>query len=124
MTYASRILLVEDDFLTNLSFSKILDGSGLWVESVYCGVTALAAIRRRPPLALVTDIDLGPGPDGFDVARFARIANPGLPVVFISGRAEARHAPDRVAGSEFITKPCTGEQIVEALRRSVRLEAA
>jgi DNA-binding response OmpR family regulator len=122
--HGARILLVEDDFLTNLSISRFLDDSGFRVESVYCGATALAAIRRHPPLALVTDVDLGQGPNGFDIARFARASSPDLPVVFISGREDARYASARVLDSGFIAKPCRGEQIVQALCRAVRLEAA
>jgi len=121
---ATRVLLVDDDFLTNLALHKVLDESGFRVESVYCGATALAAIRRIAPWALVTDVDLGRGPDGFDVARFARTCRPGLPVVFISGHEGARHSSEGVADSQFIAKPCRGEQIVEALRRAVHLEAA
>lgn len=121
---ATRILLVDDDFLTTLALQKILEDSGFTVESVYCGATALAVIQRNPPWGLVTDVDLGPGPDGFDVARFARASRPGLRVVFISGHEGARHPSEGVADSEFIAKPCRGEQIVEALRRAVHLEAA
>jgi DNA-binding NtrC family response regulator len=121
---ATRVLLVEDDFITNQALRGLLEDFDFRVESVYCGTTALAAIRRSPPWALVTDVDLGRGPDGFEVARFARAARPGLPVVFLSGHAAARHPSEGVAGSEFIAKPCRGEQIVEALRRAVHLEAA
>ena len=120
----TRVLLVDDDFLTTLAFRKVLEDSGFRVEPVYCGATALAAIRRSPPWALVTDVDLGRGPDGFDVARFARASRPGLPVVFISGHEGGRHASEGVADSDFIAKPCRGEQIAEALRRALHLEAA
>ena len=119
-----RILLAEDDVLTAFSLRETLKDSGYRVESVHCGATALAAIRRSPPSALVTDVDLGRGPDGFDVARFARASRPGLPVVFISGQHGARHASEGVSGSDFIAKPCGGEQIVEALRRALHREAA
>lgn len=119
-----RILLVEDDFLNNLALHEFLEEADFPVESVYCGLTALAAIRRQPPWALVTDVDLGPGPDGFEVARFARAAWPGLPVVFISGREGVRPLAESVAGATFIAKPCRGEVVVEALRRAVELEAA
>lgn len=121
---ATRVLLVEDDFLVSMAFRKVLEGHGFRVESVYCGRTALAAIRRCQPWALVTDVNLGRGPDGFDVARFARASHPGLPVVFISGHEGARHASEGVAHSDFIAKPCRGEKIVEALRRAIHLEAA
>ena len=121
---AARVLLVDDDFVINLDLHGALEDSGFRVESVYCGMTALAAIRRHPPWAVVTDVDLGPGPDGFDVARFARASRPGVAVVFISGHEGERHPSEGVAGSVFIAKPCRGEQIVEALRRAVHLEAA
>lgn len=120
----TRVLLVDDDFLTNMVLHKILVESDFRVESVYCGTTALAAIRRHSPWALVTDVDLGRGPDGFEVARFARASRPGLPVVFISGHEGARHLSEGVDGSEFIAKPCRGERIVEALRRAIHVEAA
>ena len=121
---ATRVLLVEDDFLTNQALHSLLEDYEFRVESVYCGATALAAIRRQPPWALVTDVDLGPGPNGFEVARFARASRPGLPVVFLSGHEGARHPSEGVPDSDFIAKPCRGEEIVEALRRAAHLEAA
>lgn len=120
----NHVLLVDDDYVVNLAICEYLREAGFPVETAYTGFGALAALRRRPPWALVTDIDLGPGADGFDVARFARASHPGLPVVYISGRGGPRRVSEGVADSEFITKPCKGEQIVEALRRAVQLAAA
>jgi DNA-binding NtrC family response regulator len=120
----TRVLLVDDDYICNLALHELLQGCGFRVEAVYSGSTALAAIRRHPPWALVTDLDLGHGPDGFEVARFARGARPGLPVVFISGHQGARHPAEGVTGSEFVEKPFRNGQIVEALRRAIPLEAA
>ena len=84
----------------------------------------MAALRRNPPWALVTDLDLGPGPNGFAVARYARQVTPDLPVVFISGTLGGQHPREGVPGSDFIAKPCRGRQVVEALLRATRLEAA
>ncbi len=65
--------------------------------------------------ALVSDIDLGEGENGFDIARRARAAYPRLPVVFVSGAAASRHAAEGVEGSVFISKAYHPRQIVEAL---------
>lgn len=119
----SHILVVDDEVLINLALSEFLHGAGLAVESVYSGATAVAAIRRHPPWALVTDLDLGPGPNGFEVARYARDTRPGLPVVFISGTMHDRHPREGVAGSAFLGKPCDGRQILTALRQAGFLEA-
>lgn len=119
------ILLVEDDFILNFGLRETLEEAGYRVVSVYCGEAALEALNRHPYLAaLVTDIDLGVGPDGFDIASSARAAYPRLPVVFISGTMASDHAARGVAGSEFVAKPFQPQQVVAALGRAIHLEAA
>ena len=122
---ALEILFVEDDFILNCTSRESLEELGYRVESVYCAAAAFEALNRRQYLAaLLTDIDLGPGPDGFDVARQARIAYPHLPVVFISGTEAASHAARSVPRSEFVAKPFHPNQVAAALARVIRLEAA
>lgn len=120
----NHILLVDDEVLINLALSEFLQSAGFAVESVYSGSTAVAAIRRHPPWALVTDLDLGPGPDGFEVARYARDTRPGLPVVFVSGSMHGRHLREGVSGSTCLGKPCDGRQVLTALRQAGFLEVA
>jgi len=120
----NHILVVDDEVLINLALSEFLQGAGFAVECVYSGTTAIAAIRRHPPWALVTDLDLGPGPDGFEVARYARDTRPGLPVVFVSGTMHGRHPGEGVAGSTYLAKPCDGRRVLLALRQAGFLEVA
>jgi len=115
----NHILLVDDDVIVNLNLHEFLQDCGFTVEAVYSGAAAIEAIKREPPNALVTDLDLGPGPDGFQVARYARAARPGLPVVFISGTMAGRFPLEGVFGSDFVAKPFRGLQIAEALRRGM-----
>ena len=120
-----RILLVDDDFICSLEFANTLRDLGCNVVEAHCASAACETIKRREPLgALVTDIDLGVGKDGFAVARYARAAYPRLPVVYISGMAAGRYAAEGVADSVFLAKPFCPQQIVEALRGVIRLEAA
>jgi DNA-binding NtrC family response regulator len=113
---AHQILFVEDDPITGLSTCGFIRDRGFRVLSAECAMTARQIIDRQGYLsALVTDIDLGAGDDGFALARQARITYPHLPVVFISGTAASRHAREGVAGSVFITKPYHPRQIVDAL---------
>ena len=121
----ARILVAEDRFVLSHDLCESLRGHGYRVRPVYCGQGALEAIDRREHLtALLTDIDLGPGPDGVDVARYARAFFPSLPVVFMSGALDPRHDFNGVARSEFVAKPFRPEQIADALARVIRLEAA
>lgn len=120
-----RVLLVEDDFVSNMECCEVLRESGFAVTETYCSAAALEVIDRPGRLSgLVTDIELGVGPDGFEVARRARVAHPDIRVVYVSGSAQARHAVEGVDGSTFISKPLHPRQVVEALGCANHLEAA
>lgn len=122
---ASEILLVEDNVVLNFEITESLHNFHYRTTSVYCGEAALEALNRRQYLAgLVTDIELGVGPDGFSIAYRARALYPGLPVVFISGAGAAERRARGVAGSVFIGKPLHPHQIVAALAQLIPREAA
>lgn len=119
------IIFVDDDFICNLDICEILREADFGVVTTYCAADAFEAIAKADKLSgLVTDIDLGPGADGFEVARRARAAYPDLPIIYISGTATARHPFEGVADSTFLSKPCSPQQIVAALHRALRLDAA
>lgn len=120
-----HVLFVDDNFICSFENCEFLRQEGFSVLAVYTAPAALEHINRHQILSgLVTDIDLGPGDDGFAVARWARAAYPDLPVVFISGTAAARHAAEGVGGSEFVAKPCSPQQIGDALSRVMHAQAA
>jgi two-component system, OmpR family, response regulator len=121
----ARILVVEDNFVLNQDICEFLRSAGHEVRPIYCGQDAFEAVNRHQRLAaLLTDIDLGPGPDGVDVARYARAFSPHLPVVFISAALDPRHEFNGIARSEFVAKPFQPQQVADALARVIRLEAA
>ena len=116
----AAILFVDDNAVCVLETSSILRDLGYQVVSLYDAAGAFKALAAaRPVLALVTDVDLGPGPDGFDIARAARLSYPGLPVVYISGTASARHVAEGVPGSEFVAKPYNPGDVADALTRAI-----
>ena len=87
MTAITALFLVEDDALIRDFLESSLTEAGFAVVNVGDGTKALAefdadATRFR---ALVTDIRLGPGPDGWAVARRARELVPDMPVVYMTG---------------------------------------
>jgi CheY-like chemotaxis protein len=120
-----RVLFVDDNSICNLETCCFLRESGFNIVPAYCASEAFEFIDKHERLsALVTDIDLGPGPDGFDLARHARAAYLDLPVVYISGTAWRRYETEGVEGSQFISKPFHPRQVVEALNCATRLEVA
>ncbi|HEX2818465.1 MAG TPA: response regulator [Phenylobacterium sp.] len=120
-----KILFVEDDVVLNLATSVALEDEGVDMKCVYSGPAAIEAITSLEYLdALLTDIDLGKGPDGFDVARYARKLYPHLPVVFVSGTMGLHHAANGVEGSVFVAKPFHPAQLMRALDQAIHREAA
>jgi DNA-binding response OmpR family regulator len=112
-----RVLIVKDDQLNNLALHHLLDDAAFEVEAASSGRIAVAAIDRQPPRYLVTELNLGPGPDGLDVARYARALRPDIRIVFVSGALPRDPDTDLGATSQFIAKPFRGGEIIAALRR-------
>ncbi len=121
----SNVLFVDDDAWIHLGNCEFLRDSGLLVVEAWSAPEACAVIDGGAGLtALVTDIDLGAGIDGYEVARRGRAAWPHLPVVYMSGTSSGRHGAEGVARSQFISKPFEPQQILDALDRATCLEAA
>lgn len=112
-----QILLVEDDFLIAMVTSIALEEGGYGVFHAETAQQAFDAIDDNGFVALVTDINLGPGEDGFGVARHWRLAYPDGPVVFMSGADAFRYAAEAVQPSELITKPFEPAQVLAFLER-------
>ena len=119
------VLFVDDSRMCSLITCEILRDHGFNVLETHSAEEAYAALAGPAVLvALVTDVDLGEGDNGFDIARRARTLRPMLPVVYVSGSDPARHPAEGVVGSEFIAKPFRRQRIIEALTRVVGVRSA
>jgi two-component system cell cycle response regulator CpdR len=94
-----------------------LQEGGYAVRLAHSGTEALEILDscKEPVAGLVTDIRLGPGPDGWDVARHAREIQPAIPVVYMSGDSAIDHASRGVPDSLMVQKPFAVMQIVTAI---------
>lgn len=113
------VLLVEDNAALRAMSQAMLAAAGYGVRVAADADEALLRLDREPTSALVTDINLGVGADGFDLARLARVANPGLPVVYVSARCAHRFPSDGVIGSAFVAKPIAPWELLQALNRAL-----
>lgn len=83
-----RVVLVDDDQVTREMLSEALTHSEWMVASFARAEDALFAIAARPPDLVVTDIALGPGFSGHDLARRLREepSMAAVAIVAITGR--------------------------------------
>ena len=65
--------------------------------------------------AVITDIRLGAGPDGWAVARRARELVPNMPVVYMSGDSAPEWSSKGVPNSLMVAKPFAPAQIITAV---------
>ena len=117
MENAIKVMLFEDESLVAMFIQEALVDAGFEVVLARDPVEAQAAIcdSIEAVSALVTDIRLGTGLSGWDLARLARERCAGLPIVFISGDSAINHTAQGVPDSVMIQKPFVEAQLITAL---------
>ena len=109
------VLVVEDEALTRLDLVETLRGGGYEVLEASDAREAFGYQQSGQRVdVVITDIQLGGGPTGWDVAERFRAARSDIPIVYTSGNAvdEAR----KVSGSVFFGKPCRTLDILRICR--------
>lgn len=114
---AALLLYVEDEVLIQEVLIAALTDAGYEVLAVTTGEEGIEALQSRNGelRGLITDINLGVGADGWDVARRARELMSGLPVLYVSGASHHEWTSKGVPESMMICKPFAPAQIVVAV---------
>lgn len=113
----ARVLVVEDEELIRMIVEEALVPAGYEVALAVKGGDAIARIEHDPTAiqALVTDVQLGKGPTGWDVARRARELVHDLPVVYMTGDSGGDWSSQGVPNSVLVIKPFATDQVVTAV---------
>lgn len=114
---STLLLLVEDEDTVRSVLEETLRDGGFDLKIAGNGADALAILESDSEAVrgLITDINLGSGPSGWDVAKRARELIPELPVVYMSGADAEKWTSHGVPNSTIITKPFAPAQIVTAI---------
>jgi len=117
-----RVLLIEDDEIVRTTLADTLGDEGIEVDGLANAEDALVLLGAgQVPDVLVTDIDLGPGLDGVDLADMARTRHPDVEIVFISGQPFNQEGRPLGQHESFIRKPFTASQLATAIRKAAGL---
>jgi CheY-like chemotaxis protein len=110
------ILVVEDEDLVQALVKDALREAGFELEVVASAEEAIGLLKDNHNYrALVTDINLAGGLDGWEVAKHAREIDPGFAVVYMTGAAADQWASHGVPNSILLTKPFAPAQLVTAV---------
>jgi DNA-binding response OmpR family regulator len=112
------VLYVEDEPLLRELASVILEDAGFEVVTAEDGRAAFEALDNdgSPFCAIVTDVNLGSGPDGWAVAKRGRELNKTLPVIYMTGASGHQWQAEGVPRSVMLRKPFASAEILQALR--------
>ncbi|MEX2516708.1 MAG: sigma 54-interacting transcriptional regulator [Gammaproteobacteria bacterium] len=117
-TRKSRILLVDDDDDILSLLSLWLDKAGYEVMTANGGHEALAKMGAHPPQLVVTDLFMEKM-DGTALMTEIHQANPLLPVIILSGKAQIPDAvrATHLGSAAFLTKPVQREEFLQQVSR-------
>src|SRR3954453_19955990 len=116
-----RVLVVDDEPTLADLLTMALRYEGWDVRSASKGVTAVRAVRKFRPDAVLLDVML-PDIDGLEVLRRLRTDASDVPVLFLTARdaVEDRIAGLPAGGDDYVTKPFSLEEVVARLRGLMR----
>ena len=86
------VIVVEDDAFLRSLLADSLEQVGFEVSTAASAADAKRIIKVINPDAVVLDINLGPGPDGFDIAENLRKSSPDIAIVFLTNLPDPRFA--------------------------------
>lgn len=125
MGNAVRVLVVEDEALICSFVEGALSGGGFEAFSVNSGEAALSTFRdgREGCRELLTDVNLGDGMSGWELARQIREIAPGFPVVYMTSASAPDWRSQGADGSLLIEKPFAPAQLTAAVSQLLETRA-
>jgi two-component system, NarL family, capsular synthesis sensor histidine kinase RcsC len=106
-SFPIRLLLIDDDSACRVALAWLLRKLGHTVEVAESGSAGLALLRQKPVDLVMTDLNM-PGLTGWAVAQLVKAMHPHLPVVLVTGEAQAiaPEQPGRAWVDAILAKPC------------------
>ena len=122
MSSKSEILIVEDEPIIAAMLCSVLDEEGYAVTCMTCGDEAARSIAADGHSfdAVVADVNLNAGVDGFEIAALLRRTQPALAAIFMTGD-EPRRLRSRIPENAVIMeKPFRPSAVAEMLDRLLK----
>jgi two-component system OmpR family response regulator len=127
---AKRILVVEDDKVTQKVIADVLKKAGYEVTVAHNGATAVKMAREHEPDLVTLDIQLAKDSpddswDGFSVAGWLRRINEGRPIpviIVVSGLDPAQiiERSSAVGAYTFLPKPIDKQKLLDTVAAALQ----
>jgi len=110
-----KLLIVEDEPLIRRCLAEAFEEAGYAILESSTGEDAIAELEEADFAAVVTDIRLGAGINGWAVARSARQQHPQMAVVYMTGDSAGDWANEGVPTSVLLHQPFAMADIIAAV---------
>jgi FixJ family two-component response regulator len=115
------VYIVDDDPSVREALSSLVRSIGLRVETFSSAGEFLRETKSDAPSCLVLDVRL-PDLSGLALQRELAAKNNGIPIIFITGHGDIPMTVRamKAGASEFLTKPFSDRDLLEAIRQAIR----
>ena len=119
-----KLLLVDDELIIREGLQRMIDWERLGITltaSCSNAIAALDSMMDDMPDILVTDVRM-PGMNGLELVERAMALHPQLQSIILSGYDTFEYARQALKSGvcEYLLKPCSQEEMEEALKRACR----
>jgi two-component system NtrC family response regulator len=123
------ILLIDDERSVTASLALLLKQAGYRSESVESPEQALAVLGREACELVIQDMNFSrrtSGEEGLQLLRQIKVLRPDVPVLLITawGSIDLAVRGMKAGAADFITKPWSNQQVLQAVRTALGLEAS
>ena len=115
------VFIVDDDASVREALSSLIRSIGLQVETFSSAGEFLRQSNSDAPSCLVLDVRL-PDLSGLALQRELAAKNNGIPIIFITGHGDIPMSVRamKAGATEFLTKPFSEQDLLEAIRQAIR----
>src|SRR3989442_1584513 len=123
------ILIVDDDPSVTASLALVLKQAGYPSQAASSPAEAVEWVRTHGGELVLQDMNFSrrtTGEEGLALLAEIKSLRPGLPVILMTAWGSISLAVDgmKAGASDFVTKPWTNQQILQAVRTALGLAAA
>jgi DNA-binding response OmpR family regulator len=119
---STRVFYIEDEPYLGRIVKETLEKQGYLVTWETDGARVLPLLEKAKPDVCILDIML-PHVDGYELCRQIKEARPGLPVIFLTAKAETQDLVRgfEAGGTDYIRKPFSMEEVIVRLENQLAL---
>ena len=115
-----KILVIDDEEAVRQSLSSVLTTYHFTVVTFESALTALEAIRAKPPHVIILDVRM-PDIDGLSALQMISEIAPHVPVIMLTGHGEVPVAVRAMKSGafDFVEKPIDDLKLVEIINTAI-----